>query len=352
MPWMAAAAVAAPIITGAMGQAASSGDRQNATAMQQAALNNILALKTPDIADMRAILSQYQNAGQLNPEMTDTYSQDPSLMGKVSTDPRLKNAQMQALAQMQKIGQGGLRPQDVAMLAQIRNQGTQAEHSNEEAILQNMQQRGIGGSGAELAAKLSSAQNSANSANMQSLNVGAQAHQAALQALMNSGQLGGSMQAQEFGQQAAQAQAQDAINRYNSQNQQQIAGQNTYYRNSAQSQNLANKQNIMNMNTGIANQQTMYNASLPQLSYQNQLGKASAAAGQYQGMANMYNNQAANTQTTFAGMGQGASKAATAIYGYNSKPNSGGGGGGGGGGRVDQNSGMPGSDPSDYTSLP
>jgi len=56
------------------------------------------------------------------------------------------------------------------------------------------------------------------------LDVSAQAQSRALQALMQGGQLGGQIRQQDFGEQSEKAQAQDAINRFNTANRQQVSG--------------------------------------------------------------------------------------------------------------------------------
>jgi len=298
----------AGVAGGVAGNLMSAGDRAKALAIQQAALQNIQGINTPDIAQMRLALQQEQLAGKVNPALESAVTLGPSAMQGVSTDPRLAAAQMQALSTMQQIGAGGLRPQDQAALAQIRSQSQTQGRAADQAIMQNMQARGQGGQGAELAQRLASAQAGANSAAQQGLSVGAQANQAALQALMNSGQLGSQMQNQQFGEASAKAQAQDLISRYNAMNQQQVGNTNVGYQNQAQMSNLANQQAVMNANTGLANQQQMYNSNLYQQQYANQLAKAQAAAGASNQAAGALQNNAAATQQMWSGIGQAANQ--------------------------------------------
>jgi hypothetical protein len=297
--------VAAPIVGGIIGNAVSSGDRQQALDLQKQALANIMGVSTPDIEKMQLALQQYQLAGQVNPEMEQIIKQDPSLLANIQVDPRLRQAQMGALSKLQSMGVSGLRPEDQAALAKVMNNVNQQEQANEQSILQNMQQRGIGGSGAELAAKLNSAQASANRASEQGLDIAGQASQRALQAIMQAGSLGGQMEGQQFGEEAQKASAQDIINRYNAQNAQQVANTNINAKNLAQAQNLQNQQAILNANAQLANQQQQYNKGLAQQNYQNQLNKAQVAAGQSGNLSNAYNQQAANTQKMYSGIGQG-----------------------------------------------
>lgn len=320
MPWaLAAGAVAAPVIGGVIGSMASGDDKDKALAAQQKALQSIIGIHTPDAEELRLQLEKYASAGEIAPQMQTLIQQQPSLMNDVSVDPRLRNAQMQSLQTLQKIGSGELRPEDQAALAQVRQQNEQQQNANRQSILQNMQQRGIGGSGAELAAQLSNSQSSANRAGMQDLDIAGQASQRALQAIYSGGQLGGQLEGQQFGEDSQKASAQDVINRYNAMNAQQNANTNTGLTNQAQAQNLANRQRIMDANTGVGNQQAQYNAQVAQQVFQNQLAKGQAAAGQYGQQANAANANAANTQTMWSGVGQGVGKAAAGVYGAQTK---------------------------------
>jgi hypothetical protein len=244
--------------------------------------------------------------------MEQTIAQSPSLLKDVQVDPRLRNAQMDTLNTLGRIGSGQLRPEDMAALQQIKQQSEDQYRGNKESILQSMAQRGILGSGAELAAQLQNAQSTANRTQSGDLNIGAQASQRALQALQAQAGLGSQMEGQQFGEASQIAQAQDVINRYNAMNSQQVANTNTGANNVAQQYNLGNAQNLSNINTGITNQQSQYNAQLPMQIYQAQLQKAAAAQGQGNQVANSYNNQAAQTQQMFGSIGQGVGQAAGA----------------------------------------
>src|SRR4051812_28612500 len=65
---------------------------------------------------------QYKQIVQLHPELEDTTTLGPSQMEGISTDPRLKQAQLAALQQLQTVGSnGGLTDQDKAQLNDITN---------------------------------------------------------------------------------------------------------------------------------------------------------------------------------------------------------------------------------------
>ena len=107
----------------------------------------------------------------------------PSAMEEIETDPRLRSAQMDALAQMQEMGAPGLTGEERAQQMMItRGSGAQAQ-ARDKAILQNMAERGMGGSGAELIARLQGSQSAADRASVQQAQLSGQAQSRALQAM-------------------------------------------------------------------------------------------------------------------------------------------------------------------------
>ena len=311
MPWAALIPALASVAGGAIGAASSASDRDQAKKMQLDALQNFSGINTPELEQMKLALQQYQSAGQLDPRMVQAISQDPSLMGGIKTDPRLQQAQMQSLGSLQELSQGGLRPQDIAALNQVRAQSNQQANAATQAALQQMQARGQSGSGDTLAAALIASQGAANRAQQGGLDIGGQAAQGALQAISQAGNMASGMQGQQFGQQAQQASAQDVINRFNAQNSQQVNAANVAAQNQAQSQNLTNRQNIMNQNTGIANQQDIANKGLHQQNFANQMAKAAGQSGATGAAAGALNNNANSVANQWAGMGNAVNAGVT-----------------------------------------
>jgi hypothetical protein len=349
MGWEAVAGAAAPIVGGIIGDQLSQGDKKRALDAQKAALAAIqgvplseydTSLPETPVYEMPDDINyqQYQSAGELTPQQIATVNLGPSEMGNVYVDPRLKEAQLQSLRTMQELGQsGGMTMADKAQLAGIQAQSAGEQRGAREALLQNMRQRGVSGSGLELAAMLEGQQGAANQASMQGLNVAGMAQQRALEAMQGAGQLGGQMSAQDFQQQSDVAAAKDAISRFNAQNSQQVGTQNTGILNNAQAANLAARQSLMNQNTGLSNEQMLknidiannrnqvrgdqYQASFAPIAYKNDLKsqtfgqgmqKATGVAGQQQALGNAYANKAQQTAQMFSGIGQGVGQGAAA----------------------------------------
>lgn len=242
----------------------------------------------PDIEAMKLKLDDLVSQGQITPEQAQTYLQGQSAMNGISLDPRLQQAQQDALASLQDIGKNkGMTDMDRAQLAQIQSGEDTAARGQREAILQAAQSRGLGGSGIELMSQMQNQQDAATRKSARDTDVAGMAQQRALAALQAAGQMGGGMQQADFARQAQTAQANDAINQFNTANKQQVNLANTAANNTAQAANLANAQHIADVNTDTANKQQQYNSSLAQQQFENQAklaqGKASALQAQAAG---------------------------------------------------------------------
>lgn len=313
------ASVAAPVLGGIIGNIASSGDRDASTEAQKAALQAIAGVNAPSVEQMQLALQQYQSAGKLTPEQETALQQAQSQLNGYKSDPRLVQAQASALQSLQDRGKQGLTAQDIAALNQERNSTNQNIQSNNAAILASQAARGQLDSGSTLAAQLMGAQAAANRQSQQGDNTAAMAQQNALSAMTQAGNMAGSMGTQQFGQAAQIAAAQDAINRFNTQNSQAVNNQNVQTNNAAQQYNLNNAQHIANANTGIANSQQQYNKGLYQTVFNDQLNKAGAIAGQDRSLSNTYANNAAATSNMWSGMANAVGQGAAAYGAYSAK---------------------------------
>jgi hypothetical protein len=251
----------------------------------------------------------YKQVVQLNPEMEKAQTLGPSAMEDVYVDPNLKQAQMNALLKLQGIGETGMSATDKARLSQIQGDVNTNLQGQTGAIMQNMAARGMSGGMSEMVARQLAAQQGANRQAQMGMDVKAQAEQRALDAIMQSGQLGGQMGQQQFSQDSQKAQARDVINKFNTQNQQDVGMRNVGSRNTAQASNAQNIQNIANQNVGLSNQAQQFNNSLSQQNYDNNMKKYGIISGATQGMANAQSQGAAANN---AFLGNALSSAATA----------------------------------------
>lgn len=308
-PLIAAAALA-PAVGGLLGNLFSSSDRDKAQSYSRQALEAITGLSLPTVEEQKIALEQLKSQGELSPEMLEVITQVDTELNNVEVDPRLKDAQMSALSSLSKLGEEGLTASDRVALNTVRRDVNRDVEGRNEAILQNMAQRGMGGSGAELAAQLMNSQEGADRASQESDRLAAMANERALQATMNAANLGGQIRSQDYSEKSAAAQAQDAINRFNAANSQSVAQFNVGNKNDAQKFNLTEKQRIADANTNLRNQQEVHNKGLIGADADRRMQKAGMTSNAYTGAANVANNQAASTAGMWTGIGQGVGQAA------------------------------------------
>jgi hypothetical protein len=194
--------------------------------------------------------------------LADTFLQGDTEMSDINTDPRLVDAQMQALTGLQGVADsGGMTLADEAALNRIQGQSAQADKGRRDAILQNMQARGMGGSGLELLAQLQSSQAATDQASQQGLDVAGMAQQRALDAMMRGGSLAGDIRGQGFGEQAAIKSAQDEINKFNAANLTQGSQFNTGNLNQGEQFNTGLAADTGQFNIGLATDVATGNAN-------------------------------------------------------------------------------------------
>lgn len=241
-------------------------------------------ISLPELKEINPEL--YQEVVRLNPEMETASSLGPSAMEGISTDPAMKQAQMDALRKLQGIGSGEESLTDLSRRSQAESEINRNLKGNSDAIMQNLATRGMSGGGNELVSRQLNAQSGANRQADTDLQIRAQAEQRALQALMQSGQMAGDMEQQDYARKANVAQNQDAISRFNTQNQQQVQSRNVATKNNAQQMNAQNTQNVANQNVATRNNAQMYNENTrKQQNFSNQMGLQGAKAGVNQSIA-------------------------------------------------------------------
>lgn len=257
----------------------------------------------PTAEDLSYQIQQLVEQGVMTPEEAQTTLAQQSDLNGISTDPSLRRAQMDALGGLQDVSHGGLTASDESNLNKIRNDEATTARGARDSILQNAQSRGLGGSGLELMAQLQNQQSSATRTSQRDMDIAGQAQDRALQALISAGQMGGNIQNQDFNQQATVANANDAISKFNAQNQNTTNLANTQAKNSAQAMNLANKQGTANANAGIQTQQNKQRADVNQTMFNNQMARATGQQNVANSNAqiagqNSQNQANANNQTT------------------------------------------------------
>lgn len=253
-------------------------------------------LELPDYAKSEEELRKLLDTGKITPEEYQVAQQERSKLEDYRVDPRLKEAQMRALGGLEDVSrQGGLTSVDRARISDIQRRGASAERGSREAILQNAQARGVGGSGLELASQLSASQASADRNAQEGENVAARAEQRALDALQGAGDMGGRMRSQDFGEQERISQARDSINRFNAANRTDANRTNAGVRNAAA---------LSNRDFGYAGQQDIND--LRRKKFQDNYSIAQGRAGIANNLASMEEGRRNSGIQTTVGAGTAA----------------------------------------------
>lgn len=273
----------------------------------------------PDAQTKAAVYEQLKSQGQLTPQTEEIFAIPDSEMKNIATDPAYKQAQMVALQKLADYGEGRESFVDQAAVQSGRNDILQQQSNNNARIESSLAQRGLAGSGMELAAKEASDQSLSNRLADYERNIQQEARQRALQAILQRGTLASQMQSNEFSQKAQQAQAQDAINRFNTANRQQVTGQNIDRGNNAEASNLQNTQRISDANVGIRNSMQDQANALAQQKFNNNLNRAVAAAGANKAVSDVYGQKAQDTRNMWSGIIGGVNQGIGNYYAYKKK---------------------------------
>jgi hypothetical protein len=295
---------------GILGSIFAGPNQSAANAAYLAAAQEIQAVGAPPNMAAQIVLNKFSQAGLYTPALQQAIAQ--TMPANVTTNPSLQNAQMAALTQMQQVAGGGMNPQQLAALTQGQQAGAQAQQAQQQQIMQNMQARQMGGSGAEFAQRLMAAQGGANMASNAGIQAAGNASANALNAMSQGGNLANQIQGQQFSQNMQNAQLQNATQKFNIQNALGTQAANVQAQNYGNLYNLGTQQQLANLNTQTANADLYRQLQGQQQTWQDQMQQATALANAKMGQGNAYQNIANQTAGTFQGVGSGLGNAVSA----------------------------------------
>jgi len=158
-------------------------------------------------------MDQFVDGANVVPEEALS-QQGQSAMSGVGDNQDARAIQIDALRRLSKAGQEGYGDQDRAAIANMQADIGAQERGSRMALQQKLGPN----SGESMAAQMSNQQVAAQRANLGGLNQAANSRAQALKAVSLANQSAGDMRNQDFGQNAARAQAHDSIARFNAQN--------------------------------------------------------------------------------------------------------------------------------------
>lgn len=293
----------------------SGGNIDKGLADQQRAADIIGQTEVPDLNTLIPQLKLQVQQGLMTPAQAQAAIQEASAYANIKTNPQLDQDQLAALNQLKGVAtQGGLTDIDRAQLLDIQNQIASKNAAQQQALQTEFAQKGQGGSGAAMQARMLAGQGNANAGATAGAQIAANAQARALQAMQNYGQMAQGQQQQQFNQQAQAANAQNAINAFNAQNRQQTNLANQQAQQQANAANFGMANQIAGTNVGIQNQQAMLPYQTGQQNFTNLLNRNVATGNALNKAGTALTNQG-NAQAAAAGdYINTAAKAGKAIY--------------------------------------
>jgi hypothetical protein len=295
------------------GAIASSGDRESAQNAYLEALRKIEEVGAPPELAKEIFLEKFKQAGILTPELENAVNLDTSEVSKIEEDPRLRQLGIGALEGISERGQVGLTAEDRAAFNVLRNQVAKDEAARRARIVQQYQERGMGGAGAELAAQLASSQAGTTEAAAASDRLASEASERALRALSATADISKGMRSQDFDIASEKAKAADAIKQFNIENEIARQRRNVESKNVAQKYNLGNLQDISDKNVALQHQQSTRSSEIPLKNWQNKLDYAQKLSTALTGKGDMYSKTAQDTAQRWSDIGGGLAGIASTI---------------------------------------
>jgi hypothetical protein len=189
---------------------------------------------------------------------------------QVADSPEARAIQLAALQDLQKRASEGLTAQDQADFMRAQTQSGEMAKGREQAIMQSLQARGMGGSGIEAALRGQASQAGAsNLAQILADKAAANANQRtnATQASMTGA---ASLRGQDIGLNTTNANIMNQFALENSKRRQEILNANTQSKNRALDDRTAEQRRIAGLNTGSKNEAQRYNNDLQMRSRESQ----------------------------------------------------------------------------------
>jgi hypothetical protein len=243
---------------------------------------------------------------------------DPSKLRDFITTPEFKEAASEGLAELRNIAESGFSLQDQANMEEIRRRVAQQERGQREAILQSAQQRGVGGSGLEMASNLMSQQNAADRRALENLMTAARGEERRLGASQAAASLGSQLRGQEFGEARTMDEADRLINQFNAQMSMRKAEGDVGRAERVEAQNLAEKQRVHDINRQKRYEADLRNKGLQQQRFDNQMRRGEGMMAGYGGKSGA---KKADMDRKYRLLGGGLGGAGQIIGGYYSGKN-------------------------------
>lgn len=315
MPPVALAAVAAG--TTLAGGIAGAIERSNANAeakeLMKKRLAELEAAGTPPNTALPLILQEFKLQGVITPELEQQIHVEASKVAQIQEDPKLRQAAMQGLQLLQQRSDQGFGAEEEAAFSDARKATGKEAQGRLQSIIQQAQARGMGGSGMELAAQLSSSQAADQQLSDEGLKIAAEKARAQKEAIVQMLGAANQMRGQDFDIAKGKASAEDELNRFKVGLTAEQQARNVATQNIAQRENLAAKQKVADLNVQQGNAEQLRQSEAAANDWRNKVSLAQAKGGIYGDQANQAIKQGDAAATGWANIGQGVASSVTGI---------------------------------------
>lgn len=302
----------AQLVTGILGAAQAANAAGESRKRLDEAASLVLGIPIPEL--QKYTPEELINMGNFSPEELQAIGVlGPSAVESIQLDPRLRADQETALGQVRERALRGFTAEDAAVLDQYMRQASNTAQSQTQAALQDMNRRGMSGSGNALAAALQGTQGAANIQSQQAMQQAAMRMQAQDRNTDALARMASGLESTDYNRAMDLANKRDTIQQFNQSLRQRVADTNVGNRNEAALRNLNTAQGLSNQNIQARNQAQLEEQKRLQNKFDMEMRRASGAVGIKQG-------QAAAAQTAAQNMSDATGKAIGAIGGFVTKP--------------------------------
>lgn len=315
MPPLAIAAVSAgaSLAGGVIGAVERSNASKEAKALMAQRLAEFEKAGMPPETALPLVLQEFKQQGTITPELEKQINIEASKVAQIKEDPKLREAALQGLQLLQQRSDQGFGAEEEAAFAQARREAGKESQGRLQSILQQTQARGMGGSGAELAAQLSASQAGDEQLAMEGQNIAAERARASRDAINRMFGAATELRGQDFDIANAKAAAEDQLNRFRVGMEADQQARNIAAKNRAQEYNLSEKQRIADQNINMANMEQARQNEARMRDWIAKMDLARAKGGIYNDQADQRLKEGASAAAGWAQVGQGVGGAISGI---------------------------------------
>ena len=304
---MVAGMVAGSLISGAVQyQTAKEATRAQKEAAKKA-MEIASKLQKPDFNWQKLTPEEFKVIQQFSPQYTEFVAEQAPQVVEMESEAAkaAKAAQMEALGKYRTLAETGRDIESDILTSRARQEVGAADRALKAQMLQDIRRRGIGG-GAEIAASLASAQAAGDRGARMAEDAAMEAARRRLEAIRQTGALGGQIRGQEFTEEARNIDIINEFNRRQAARRQAWAGEQADIANRAQLYNIGQTQTAADRNVELRNLYARENLErenrLKQLEYQAERDKAAMMTGQYGAQADIARQEAQDKSRLIGGI--------------------------------------------------